>query len=59
MRMKLRAGEFDSQDETTKLHYLLSRTRNGPFMRLKVRITQDESDEPPPNAFTTATECLR
>ncbi|CAD0055193.1 unnamed protein product [Aureobasidium pullulans] len=36
MRMKLRAGEFDSQDETTKLHYLLSRTRNGPFMRLKM-----------------------
>lgn len=59
MRMKLRAGEFDSCDEMTKLHYLLSRTRNGPFMRLKVRITQDESDNPPPNAFATAVECLR
>lgn len=59
MRMKLSAGELDSQDETTKLHYILSRTRNGPFVRLKVRITRDESDEPLPNAFTTATECLR
>jgi hypothetical protein len=39
MRIKLRASEFDSYDKIIKLYYLLSRTRNGPFMRLKVRIT--------------------